>query len=323
MVNLAIIGLGRWGRVLVDAVQGKTDLVQFTNAVTRTPSKVEDYCKANSINLTSDYSAILSDPKIDGVVLATPHSQHEQQIIDAVRARKHVFCEKPVTLTRKSINKAMTEVEKSDVIFAAGHNRRFLPALKYMNSLIRDGDLGRILHIEGNMSGHVGSRYTNDMWRVDPNESPAGGMAGSGIHVIDAMIYLLGPIKEVSAQSFRLVNEINLDDTTNMLFRFENGKTGYLVALTATTPTFRIQVFGEQSKVELIGENILEIQPVNGVQTRMTFPSVSTEFSQLVEFANCIVSGGQYPISIDDVRNGVAVFEAVSQSCKERRWISV
>ena len=323
MVNLAIIGLGRWGRVLVDAVQGKTDLVQFTNAVTRTPSKVEDYCKANSITLTSDYSTILSDPKIDGVVLATPHSQHEQQIIDAVRAGKNVFCEKPVTLTRKSIDKAMAEVEKSGVIFAAGHNRRFLPALEHLNSLIRDGDLGRILHIEGNMSGHVGNRYTNDMWRVDPNESPAGGMAGSGIHIVDAMIYLLGRIKEVSAQSFRLVNEINLDDTTNMLLRFETGQTGYLVALTATTPTFRIQVFGEKSKVELIGENMLDIQPVDGVQTRMIFPSVSTELCQFVEFANCIVSGRPYPISIDDVKNGVAVFEAVSQSCEEQKWVTV
>ena len=137
------------------------------------------------------------------------------------------------------------------------------------------------------------------------------------------MIFLLGRIKEVSAQSFRLVNEINLDDTTNMLLRFENGQTGYLVALTATTPTFRIQVFGEKSKVELIGEDILEIQPVSGVQTRMTFPSVSTELCQLVEFGNCIVSGRPYPISFDDVRNGVAVFEAVSQSCEERKWITV
>ena len=323
MVNLAIIGLGRWGRVLVDAVQGKTDLVRFTNAVTRTPSKVEDYCKANSIALTSDYSTVLSDPKIDGVVLATPHSQHEQQIIDAVQAGKNVFCEKPVTLTRKSIDKAMAQVEKSGVIFAAGHNRRFLPALVHLNSLISAGELGQILHIEGNMSGHVGNRYTNDMWRVDPNESPAGGMAGSGIHVIDAMIYLLGRIKEVSAQSFRLVNEISLDDTTNMLFRFENGQTGYLVALTATTPTFRIQVFGEKCKVELIGENVLDIQPVDGVQARMTFPSISTELCQFVEFAKCIDSGKPYPISIDDVKNGVAVFEAVSKSCQERKWVTV
>ncbi len=323
MVNLAIIGLGRWGRVLVDAVQGKTDLVRFTNAATRTPSKVEDYCKANSIALTSDYSTVLSDPNIDGVVLATPHSQHEQQIIDAVQAGKNVFCEKPVTLTRKSIDNAMAQVEKYGLIFAAGHNRRFLPALEHLNSLIRSGELGRVLHIEGNMSGHVGNRYTNDMWRVDPNESPAGGMAGSGIHVIDAMIYLLGRITEVSAQSFRLVNEISLDDTTNMLFRFENGQTGYLVALTATTPTFRIQVFGEKCKVELIGENILDIQPVDGVQARMTFPSISTELRQFEEFAKCINSGEPYPISIDDVKNGVAVFEAVSQSCEERKWITV
>ena len=150
MVNLAIIGLGRWGRVLVDAVQGKTDLVQFTNAVTRTPSKVEDYCKANSITLTSDYSTILSDPKIDGVVLATPHSQHEQQIIDAVRARKHVFCEKPPGRTAAEVRDVISiENQNPGSVLMYGFNHRFHHSVRDALKIVEEGSLGAVVNMRG------------------------------------------------------------------------------------------------------------------------------------------------------------------------------
>ena len=222
MIRLAIVGPGRWGRILVESVQGVSDKVQFTRAVARTPEKAAAWCAAQGIELGDDLGTTLADPDIDAVVLATPHSQHAEQIAAAAAAGKHVFCEKPVTLTRASVEAAMRAVRDAGVVFAAGHNRRFLPSIARMKTMIEGGELGTILHVEGNMSGHVGSRYTPDMWRVDPVESPAGGLAGSGIHVIDAMIHLLGPITAVTAQSDRLVHEIELDDTTNMLFRFES-----------------------------------------------------------------------------------------------------
>ncbi len=314
MINLAIIGPGRWGRILVESVQGVSSSVKFTRAVARTPSKARDWCLSQDIQLGDDLDEVLADPHIDGLVLATPHTQHADQIVKAAAAGKPIFCEKPVTLTRESVEAAMRAVQDARVVFAAGHNRRFLPAVEHMKSMIDAGDLGTILHIEGNMSGHVGARYTPDMWRVDPVESPAGGLAGSGIHVIDAMIHLLGPISAVTAQSDRLVHQIELDDTTQMLFRFKSRATGYLTAMTATAPIFRIQVFGENGWLELRDEIHLEWVPVDGVRKKWVFPPVSTERLQLEAFAGAIASGTDYPVSLDDVVNGVATFEAVSAS---------
>ncbi|MEM8729750.1 MAG: Gfo/Idh/MocA family oxidoreductase [Pseudomonadota bacterium] len=313
-MRLAIIGPGRWGRILVDAVQGQSDTVTFTRAVARSPAKAVEWCAANGLALGDDLNAVLADPDIDGVVLATPHSQHADQIAAAARAGKHVFCEKPVTLTKASAELAMQAIGDAGVVFAAGHNRRFLPAIERMSDMIRNGDLGTLLHIEGNMSGHVGARYSPDMWRVDPVESPAGGLAGSGIHVIDAMIHLVGPIVSVMAQSDRLVHEIELDDTTNMLLRFSNRTTGYLTAMTATAPIFRIQVFGDKGWLELRGETNLAWTPVNGIAEVWSFPAVSTERLQLEAFAEAVRTQTPFPISLDDVINGVAVFEAVSAS---------
>jgi predicted dehydrogenase len=314
MIRLALIGPGRWGQILVEAVQDVSDSVTFTRAVARSPDKARDWCAAHGLELGTDLDAVLADPDIDGIVLATPHSQHATQIAAAAAAGKHVFCEKPVTLTRVTASAAMDAIRAAGVIFAAGHNRRYLPAIQKMKAMIDAGDLGTILHVEGNMSGHVGARYTPDMWRVDPVESPAGGLAGSGIHVIDTMIYLLGPITAVTAQSDRLVHQFNLDDTTNMILKFASRATGYLTAMTATAPIFRIQVFADKGWLELRGETELTWTPVDGVRTTWTFPAVSTERMQLEAFAASIANGTDYPISPEDVVNGVAVFEGVSTS---------
>ncbi|MEO1679271.1 MAG: Gfo/Idh/MocA family oxidoreductase [Pseudomonadota bacterium] len=314
MTRLALIGPGRWGRILVEAAQDVSADVTFTSVVARSPDKAAEWCARFGLALTDDYAAVLADPEIEGVVLATPHSQHAAQIAQAAAAGKAVFCEKPVTLTRESVETAMEAVRTASVVFAAGHNRRFLPAMERMKAMISGGDLGTVLHIEGNMSGHVGARYTPDMWRVDPVESPAGGLAGSGIHVIDAMIHLLGPIVSVTAQSDRLVHTIELDDTTNMLLTFASRATGYVTAMTATAPIFRMQVFGDKGWLELRGETDLAWTPVSGIREVWTFPAVSTERLQLEAFAAAIRTGTPYPIPIEDVINGVAVFEGVSTS---------
>jgi predicted dehydrogenase len=229
-----------------------------------------------------------------------------------------VFCEKPFTLTRASAEAAVNAARRAGIVLAAGHNRRFLPAIRELKRMIDAGELGRILHIEGNQSGHIGGRYREGMWRADPEESPAGGMAGSGIHVIDAMIGLLGPISEVTAQSFRLIHEIPIDDTTSMLFRFAGGQTGYLVALTATATVFRMQVFGDRGAAELRGRHVLEVVPLEGEKVIHEYPPVDIDRAEVEAFADAIEGKEPYPVPLDEIVNGIAAFEGVARSAAER-----
>ena len=152
MQRLALIGPGRWGRILVESVQGISKTVTFTQAVARSPTKAAKWCAAQGIALSDDLITILSDPQIDGIVLATPHSQHKDQIMQAVQAGKDLFCEKPIALTLADAKTALQAVKNAGIVFAAGHNRRFLPAVERMKTMIKSGDLGTILHIEGNIS---------------------------------------------------------------------------------------------------------------------------------------------------------------------------
>src|SRR5215210_5568766 len=100
MVRLAICGLGRWGHRLVDSVQQVSTGVRFTQAVTRDPARSAEFARRSGLTLTTKYEEVLADPAVDGVVLATPHSQHHAEIVAAARFGKHVFVEKPLTLTR-------------------------------------------------------------------------------------------------------------------------------------------------------------------------------------------------------------------------------
>ncbi len=325
MIRLALVGPGRWGRILVESVQGVSHRVRFTHVVARSPNKAAAWSDHHGITLTDNLRDVLQDPDIDGVVLATPHSQHVDQIVEVAQAGKDLFCEKPIALSKAGADRALGAITLSDSVFMPGHNRRFLPAVAEMKGRITRGDLGRILHLEGNMSSHVGfgEIYTDDMWRVATGESPAGGLAAAGFHLIDLMIHLNGPIDAVAAQSARLVHSIDHDDTTSFLLRFNNKATGYIGTLTATAREFRLQVFGDQGWLELRDQNQLVWSPVQGDRESQTFPSISMERLQLEAFADAIDKRVRAPVDFEEIRNGIAVFEGVAKSVETDQLVDI
>ena len=214
MIRAAIVGMGVWGQNLVRHVQGQSSLIRFTAGTTRTLDKAQRFAAEHGIRLLPNYDAALADPDIDAVVLATPHQQHTDQIVAAARAGKHVFSEKPMGLDRESARRAAQACAEAGVTLGVGYNWRYQPALQRIRAMIDDGTLGRILHVEGNFCGPSAYRFPRGHWRHDRDECPAGGMTGRGVHVIDAMIHLVGPIDTVTAQSLRLAQDFGMDDTT-------------------------------------------------------------------------------------------------------------
>lgn len=329
MKALAIAGLGRWGKVLVDSVRGRSDRVGFTAAVVRDPARSAADAAARGLTLHTALDAVLADPAIDGIVLATPHSQHAEQIIACAKAGKPVFVEKPVTLTRASAEEALAAADAAGIVVAAGFNRRFLSPIVALKAMIEDGTLGTVLHVETHFSGNVAGRYRTGMWRVAPGESPAGGLAGSGIHQIDAIIHLAGPITEVHAISTRRVHDVAMDDTTMATFRLASGAVASLLTITATAPTYRLVVFGTRGKAELNGgaeqrgSETLDITFTSGDTERRHYAPRDIERAELEAFADAIAGIAPYPITRAELINGVAAFEAVSLAAANGRPIAI
>jgi predicted dehydrogenase len=328
MITVGIAALGRWGKRLVDAVQGAgvapSEHLRFTTAWNRTPERVRDYAAARGLALVDSFDALLVDPRLDAIVLATPHSGHADEIVRAAAAGKAVFCEKPLALTRADAARAAESCARAGVVLAAGHNRRFLPAYADIARRVREGVLGQVLHVEGNFSGSFGFDYDEKVWRADPRETPAGGLTLMGIHVLDAMIGLIGPVERAAAQSVRQVLAIPLDDTTGAMLRFANGATGYVSTLTATARLWRLQVFGTRGWAHMLDHHLLEIGMTGAPVERIEFPPVDAERLELEAFARAVMHGEPYPVPIDDVVAGIAALEAIAASAAAAStWVTV
>jgi predicted dehydrogenase len=335
MIRAAIIGLGRWGQNLVNSVQGKSDVIRFVAGATRTVAKAEAYAREKGFPLHSSYEKVLTDPGVDAVVLATPHTQHAEQVIAAAKAGKHVFTEKPLALTAKSAAATVRACARARVTLAVGYNWRFQPALQEIRRMLDDGRLGKLLHVEGNFCGPSAYRFPKGHWRQARVEGPAGGMTGRGVHVVDAFLYLGGRLASVHALSARRVLGYGLDDTTSMLFRFKSGASGYLGTVIATAETWRMQVFGSRGWAEVGDVEHLTtwqmkycvVDPANLLVHRkpevLTFPALSTERAELEHFARAAQTRRPLAIAGGDEQHNVAVFEAILKSAKAGKTVSL
>lgn len=335
MVRAAVVGMGVWGQNLVRSVYGRSDLIRFVAGTSRSLEKARDFATRHDIELLADYEAVLARKDIDAVVLATPHTQHTDQIVAAAQAGKHVFSEKPMGLDKDSAERAAQACAAAGVTLSIGYNWRYQPALKKIRELIDDGTLGKVLHIEGNFCGPSAYRFPKGHWRHDRDECPAGGMTGRGVHVIDAMIYLAGHIAQVNAQSFRLAQDFGMDDTTSMLLRFESGATGYLGTVVASAETWRMQVFGSRAWAE-VGDvehlhtwdlKLCTIDPNNVTHKRkpelIRFADTSTERCELDDFAARVIDRQPMALPGGDAVHNVAVFDAIKQSIATGQAVSL
>ena len=100
MIRAGIVGLGWWGKRLLDSARPAADRLRFVHAVSPRPDMRREVAEAHGLRLSPSIAAMLQDPEVEAVVLATPHSMHADQIVELAAAGKPILCEKPFTLTR-------------------------------------------------------------------------------------------------------------------------------------------------------------------------------------------------------------------------------
>jgi len=319
MIDAGIVGLGWWGNVLIESVQGRSDRIRFVHGVARDPATKQEVARRHGLVLSPTLAAMLGDPAVQAVVLATPHSLHRAEIEAVAAAGKPVFCEKPLTLTAADAVAAVGAARAAGTLLAVGHNRRFLPALGEMKRMVAAGELGELLHVEGHFSNENSSSAFAP-WRYDARESPAGGMTGTGIHVLDAFVSLLGPVRSVQAQLVSRKPAPGPLDALSMLLRFENDVTGTLSAVRATPRYWRTHLFGTRRSAEMLQEDTLIVHAAGeACPHRQAFPPVDTLRLELEAFADAIEGRAPYPIGDADMIATVAAFEAVCRSVKSGR----
>lgn len=312
MIEAAIVGLGRWGKTLVGAVQGKSDKLRFTRAVSREPSRHADFLHQYGLAAAADFAAVLADPAIDAVVLATPHSRHVDEVAAAAAAGKAVFCEKPLALSREGARRAVDACRAAGIVLGIGTDKRYFPAIAEAIRLADSGELGPLLHVEGNFSNEVAAGFT--AWRGAPGESPAGGMTGTGIHTLDALVRIAGPVRRVRAQLQTLKPDPDPWDSLSVLLEFASGVGGTLAAVRSTPIFLRIQAFGRHGSVEAIGRNELILRKSGTEPERRKYPANDSVRVNLEAFADAVAGVAPYPVSPDQILAVNDAFVAIVES---------
>jgi predicted dehydrogenase len=322
MINAAIIGLGRWGKSLVTAVQGKSERLRFIHGVSKEPDDVRAFAQQHGFRLTTELEDAIDNPDVQAIFLATPHSLHVEQVSAVARAGKAVWCEKPLALTRAEAARSVAAAAKAGVPLGSGNNKRCFASMRELKALVEGGSLGEIMHVEGHFSNDHSTRVSGG-WRDDPRESPGYGMTGAGLHVVDALINMAGPIRRVDAKAFAPKPPPDPRDVVTALVEFASGATGQLATIRATVPFWRIHVFGTKGFAEARDEDVLRVGYIGKPVEERSYPHVDSLRVLVESFADAVEGKAPFLVRPDQMLDVVGAFEAIVRSLETGKPVEV
>lgn len=321
MIRAAVAGLGWWGQHVVRRMADSQHL-RFVTAVEIDPARA-DFAAEHGLKFAGSLSDVLADPGIDAVMLCTPHALHSAQVLACAEAKKHVFCEKPLALTRADAERSVAACRAAGVMLGIGHERRFEPAIVEVRRLVREGALGTIMHAEANFSHDKLAKVPAGDWRTSPKDAPAAGMTAMGIHLTDLFVALFGPAVEAYAATASRVAYPDNGDVVSAHLRFASGPTAYLNAILVTPLYICLTIFGSEAWVEVRNEThpdtpggpvTLTLQRADGRREVSTYPWCDAVRANLEAFATAIEGGAPYPFSDAEKIANIAALEAICRS---------
>ena len=325
-VRVAAVGVGGWGRTLADAAGRDTGLA-IVACTSRSADNRTAFAKTYACRDLPSYNAVLADPEVEGVLITTPHSVHAEQVMAAARAGKHVFVDKPFTLTVVDARRATEACRQAKVVLAVGHQRRRQAASRAMKKLVDEGALGKVAQVEGNFSVNIGFTLKPGMWRTVREETPGGAMTNLGIHHVDTFQYLLGPIARAMAFSRRVaLTGVEIDDTTSIIFEFASGSLGYLgTSWVHANRTQVITLHGTEAQAwsEADGSRLLVARRGEAEPTIVPLTPVDPLVEELAEFARCVREGTRPEVGGPEATAAIAVLEAIVESAQTGRAVDV
>ena len=324
MINAAIIGLGWWGRHLVESVQGNSERIRFVRAADLLPEPAQEFAARHWLRLSSDYADALADPHVEAVVLTTPHAGHAEQAIQAAEAGKHVFVEKPLALSAGDAGRVVAACKKAGVVLGVGHERRFEPALIEIKKMIAAGELGTIMHAEANFSHDSLANLDAGNWRLAPEHAPAAGMTAMGIHLTDSLIGMLGPVDHLHAETAKQVMAAPGGDVVSVLMKHRSGATAFVNSILKTPFFMRLHVFGSDAWVEARdrvrpeAEGLVDftVCRAGGDPETRQIQAIDAARANLEAFATAASGDAPYPIPANEMIHNVAILEAICASAE-------
>jgi predicted dehydrogenase len=245
-VKLAIVGLGRWAKVLTRA-SSQSQRLKIVAGYSRSQEKRDAFEQELGVKAAPELKAILGNPEIKGVILTVPNEQHLPLAEQVARAGKHVYTEKPIAQTLEDGLRIEALEKRHGVTVTVGHSARLMAGIRIIKERIDAGELGRVAFLEANFSNERALELTPQTWRWYKDRAPGGPLSQLAIHQFDVLHLLGGEIAEVSSTASKLSPVgAEVDDQSMTTLRFADGKLGYVGSCWTSPGVFAVRVFGSK-----------------------------------------------------------------------------
>lgn len=339
-MKFGIIGAGMIGQFHGKAIEAMTggELHSVFDLRPEAAAKLADQFGAKAY---SDMDEFLGDADLDVVTVGTPSGAHLDPSVAALKAGKHVICEKPLEITPDRIDTMRAIAAENNVTLAAVLNRRFHPAMDAFKAAADSGRFGRLTSASAYVKWYRDQAYYDSgAWRGTWKLDGGGALMNQSIHTIDALIYLAGPVVSVQANTACLAHtDIEVEDTAVAIVEFENGARGVIEGSTANWSKdghpARVQLCGDQGSVFLADESFeiwdfMDEQPIDADvassmmkgseaglgandPTAINFDGHQKNFEEVV---NAISEGRESIVNAEEARKAVALICAIYESAQ-------
>jgi predicted dehydrogenase len=283
---------------------------------------------AGGARVVTDLAEVLADPEVQSVDLLTPHHLHIAGVEAAAEAGKHILCQKPLARTLEECDRMIAAAERAGVHLFYGEISRTSPVAVAAKRAVDEGRIGRIVGLQGTYSNWQTGSYLQTAWRYDPALSGGGQLLDGGVHVLDYLMHLGGPIAGVMCHTTRFREELGGEDTATLSLRFEGGHLGTLLSSHASAtwmPEAYAVAFGTDALLVLGGRHgALTLHPRGGGEPEVLAVERGDSFASMIEaYLGVVLDGNPSPSPARLGRETLEVVLAAYQSAEERREVSI
>ncbi len=338
-ITYAVIGCGMISKYHIAAIRACPDAT-LAGVCGRDPEKTARFAEEIGTRAYPDTQAIWDDETVQAVCVCTPSGLHAKFALEAIEHGRHVLVEKPIALTMEECDQIIRRARAKKVLVSVISQLRFSPAVQQVKHAMDRMVLGKLVCADLYMKYHRSQAYYNSgAWRGTKALDGGGALMNQGIHGVDLLQYLAGPIDTIYACSKTLARNIEVEDTLSAVAEFHNGAVGVIQATTSMYSGFcrRLELCGKEGTIILEEDRILlwDVADDKGLphegcgmadsrsSSDPTKISGLGHIQQVTNFTQAILGNGELLIDAQEGKKALQIVLGAYQSAAEHRPVRI
>ena len=297
-LGIGIIGLGIWADILADQIK-YSKYLKIISCFSHSEERAQQFANKYNCIPSNSLEQILISPHVDAVIICSPAHVHFEQALLCIDHNKHVFVEKPMSLFVDEAQQMTRTAENAGVVLMVGHEMRRLGSSRKIKSLLDNGELGEITMASGVFC--YPSKFDKDDWRINRHTNRGGAIMQMGIHHIETLQYLLGPIEYAYGYFSHFDTPGQIDAVGMAHLVFKSGCLGTVFSSFLSPVTYQINLYGTKANLtctvnmrhwpdsEKVDQDTLLMLCSQNSETRVDFEPQNIFKQQFDEFAECVL----------------------------------